>query len=74
MAQKREKNRIKRHPGSAPIMNADMLDREITEEEKMEESDEVAMAIHKMELNRSLDRDEASEDIGDIDPAPPEGA
>lgn len=74
MAQRKGKTGLKHHPEPVPILNPQTLERDLTRQEKLEEESEVAEALHKIELERSLDRDEPSDMFGDIDPAPPEGA
>lgn len=61
------------HPKPVHIINPQTMDDNVTDHDRLEEDDQLAHVAHRVELQRSLDRDESDIDINDIDPAPPEG-
>lgn len=75
MAQKRKASRRipKDHPEPVPIMNPQTMESDLPNVEKLGEEEQVAHVLHRIELDRSLDRDEPDTDMSENDQAPPEG-
>lgn len=64
----------KRHPESAPILNTQNLEQDLTDHDRLEhEEEQMAHVFHRIELDRSLGRDDPDDDMSENDPAPPEG-
>jgi len=71
--QRKGRTPVKHHPEPAPVLDPQTPERDETKMEKVAEEDDVAFALHKIELEHSLDRDEPVDMPEDLDPAPPEG-
>ena len=76
MAQKGKASRRppKHHPESVPILNPQTMDRDLTDHDRLEQEEEqIAHVFHRIDLDRSLGRDDPDDDMSENDQTPPEG-